>query len=189
MSNKYFKESRFIKSCVDKSGFLYDLPEVCFLGRSNVGKSTLINELTSCKRLMKTSKTPGLTRLINYALIDESFYICDSPGYGYASLNREHFAKLMDDFLSSPNLKKLYILIDSRRLLQESDLEFVESLKVPYSFIFTKFDKLTGNEKYYLNKQKELLEKEKREYFVASINDNSSLDKIRIDIINTVKTK
>lgn len=187
MSNKYFKESKFIKSCVNKKDFLTDRNAVCFLGRSNVGKSTLINKLTSTKNLMKTSKTPGLTRLINYALINESFYICDSPGYGYASLDRKHFAKLMDDFLTLSNLKKLYILIDSRRLLQESDLEFIETLKVDYALIFTKFDKLGSKEKYYLNQQKELLDKENKQYFISSFDDNVSLDKIRIDIINCVK--
>ncbi len=187
MSNKYFKESVFVKSCTKKEDYLLDLPAVCFLGRSNVGKSTLINLLTSSKRLMKTSKTPGLTRLINYAVIDKSFYICDSPGYGYASLNREHFAKLMDDFLSSRNLRKVYLLIDSRRLIQEGDLAFADNLKVPYCYIFTKYDKLSGNEKYYLEKQKKLLDEDKKQYFVVTSVDNSSLDKVRMDIINTVK--
>lgn len=186
MGNKYFKNVVFIKSCLKKEDFLLDKPAVCFLGRSNVGKSTLINQITNTKRLMKTSKTPGLTRFVNYALVDEMFYLCDSPGYGYASLDRNHFDKLMSSYLECKNLKKIYILIDSRRLLSNAEVEFADSLKVPYSYIFTKYDKLSGNEKYDLKKQIEMLENEKIEYFITSSIDNSSLEKVRLDIINAV---
>ncbi|MDY5650331.1 MAG: ribosome biogenesis GTP-binding protein YihA/YsxC [Candidatus Enterosoma sp.] len=186
MSNKYFKESVFIKSATKKEEFLKDRPMVCFLGRSNVGKSTLINRLCSKRMLMKTSKTPGLTRYVNYSLINSQFYICDSPGYGYASFSREHFAKMMEDYLSLANLKKVYILIDSRRLINEEDSDFIFSLKVPLCLIFTKYDKLKSKEKYNLSRQLNLLKENSVQYFVTD-DCSADLDVLRIDILKAVE--
>ena len=126
-----------------------DKPEYAFIGRSNVGKSSLINRLTGRKNLAKTSGRPGKTQLINHFLIDKSWYLTDLPGYGYAKVSKESrkkFQKLIEDYiLKRANLVNLFVLIDSRHEPQQIDLEFMEWLGecgVPFSMIFTKTDKL-----------------------------------------------
>jgi GTP-binding protein len=146
-----FRKAVFVKSVADPKDFLSDHPVVTFLGRSNAGKSTLINGVVENRSFMKSSKTPGLTRLINYGLIDGTFYVADVPGYGYASFERESFAPLMTAFLSeNPALRKVYLVIDSRRLLMEADDAFatyLEGLNLPLSYVFTKIDKLSASER------------------------------------------
>ncbi len=124
-------------------------PEYAFIGRSNVGKSSLINALTKRKHLAKTSGRPGKTQLINHFLIDKSWYLTDLPGYGYAKVSksdREKFQKLIEDYiLKRSNLVNLFVLIDSRHEPQQIDLEFMEWLGecgIPFSMVFTKIDKL-----------------------------------------------
>ncbi len=183
-----FTKTKFIKSASDGAQFLIDHPCIAFLGRSNVGKSTLINSLVSQRNLMKTSKTPGLTRQINYALVDEKFYLVDLPGYGYASYERDYFDKLMDDFFSQENvLKKVYLLIDSRRLLLPADEDFMSYLSskgLNYSVVFTKTDKLNKSDRHYLSLQKEKLSDV--EFFETNQKDKQSLEVLRKDIIKTV---
>ena len=94
-----FQNIRFIRSAVEKSQFLQDHPVITFIGRSNVGKSTLVNEIVKCKNFMKTSKTAGLTKMVNYSLIDNKLYFADVPGYGFATFERDNFAGLMKDFI------------------------------------------------------------------------------------------
>lgn len=129
-----------------------DVPEFAFIGRSNVGKSSLINMLTSRKGLAKTSGKPGKTQLINHFLIDESWYLVDLPGYGYAKTskkNREAWGKMIQDYLlNRENLQICFVLIDSRLDPQKIDLEFIQWLGengIPLALVFTKADKQSTN--------------------------------------------
>ncbi len=125
------------------------LPEYAFIGRSNVGKSSLINMLTNRKNLAKTSATPGKTRLINHFFINEKWYLVDLPGYGYAKVSKtskEEWEKMIRDYLlKRTNLMNVFVLIDSRLEAQKIDLAFINWLgekEVPFSIVFTKIDKL-----------------------------------------------
>ncbi|MDP4147887.1 MAG: ribosome biogenesis GTP-binding protein YihA/YsxC [Bacteroidota bacterium] len=125
-----------------------DKPEYAFIGRSNVGKSSLINLLVNSTRLAKTSETPGKTRLINHFLINEAWYLVDLPGYGFAKVSlteRKKMEKMIGDYLRErENLVNVFLLIDSRHSPQKIDLEFVDRLgkwKIPFCLVFTKSDK------------------------------------------------
>lgn len=126
------------------------LPEYAFIGRSNVGKSSLINMLVNNKKLAKTSSKPGKTQTINHFLINKNWYLVDLPGYGYASISkamREKWQKMISDYLlKRENLQVIFVLIDSRLEPQKIDLEFISNLGehgVPFSIIFTKTDKIS----------------------------------------------
>lgn len=128
------------------------MPEYAFIGRSNVGKSSLINAMLNHKDLAKTSQTPGKTQLINHFLINEKWYLTDLPGYGYARVSksmRKEFEKINTNYiLNRKNLVNLFVLIDSRHTPQLIDLEFIEwcgESGVPFSVVFTKSDKLKPN--------------------------------------------
>jgi len=125
------------------------MPEFGFIGRSNVGKSSLINMLTGRKKLAKTSVQPGKTRTINHFLINDNWYLVDLPGYGYAKVPvrmREKWIKSTEEYiLKRENLVSLFVLIDTRHKPQKSDVEFMEFLGlngVPFARVFTKSDKL-----------------------------------------------
>lgn len=129
-----------------------DLPEYAFIGRSNVGKSSLINMLCQRKSLAKTSSTPGKTQLINHFVINDNWYLVDLPGYGYAKVSKklrgqwEGFIKKY--LFTRPNLLYTFVLIDSRIEAQKIDLEFMEMLGmkgIPFVMVFTKIDKLTSS--------------------------------------------
>ncbi|MCO5259712.1 MAG: ribosome biogenesis GTP-binding protein YihA/YsxC [Crocinitomicaceae bacterium] len=129
-----------------------DLPEYAFIGRSNVGKSSLINMLTSQKNLAKTSGKPGKTQLINHFLINEEWYIVDLPGYGYAKVaksQREKFEKFISEYLlKRQQLINVFVLIDSRLEPQQIDVEFMNwcgGKEIPFSIVFTKIDKLSSS--------------------------------------------
>ena len=124
--------------------------EYAFIGRSNVGKSSLINMLTGRKDLAKTSSTPGKTMLINHFLVNDEWYIVDLPGYGYAQRSKADRAKLehmiKNYILTREQMTNLFVLIDSRHKPQKIDMEFMNWLGengVPFSIVFTKLDKLT----------------------------------------------
>ena len=126
-----------------------NLPEYAFIGRSNVGKSSLINALMNQKDLAKTSQTPGKTQLINHFLVNEEWYLTDLPGYGYARVSksqRKDFEKLITNYiLNRENLVHLFVLVDIRHLPQKIDLEFIEwcgENQISFSIIFTKSDKM-----------------------------------------------
>ena len=124
------------------------LPEFAFIGRSNVGKSSLINMLTGQSKLAKTSQTPGKTQLVNHFLINDSWYLVDLPGYGFAKLpdrDRARLRHIIWDYINhSEELVMLMVLIDSRHPMQEVDLRFIGELGergIPFGIIFTKADK------------------------------------------------
>lgn len=129
-----------------------NITEYAFIGRSNVGKSSLINAMMNKKDLAKTSQTPGKTQLINHFLVNEEWYLTDLPGYGYAKVSksqRKDFEKLITNYiLNRKNLVNLFILVDIRHTPQKIDLEFMEwcaESGIPFSIIFTKADKLKPN--------------------------------------------
>ncbi|OFX51557.1 MAG: YihA family ribosome biogenesis GTP-binding protein [Bacteroidetes bacterium GWA2_30_7] len=145
------KEATFISSIdhVDKCP-ITKLNEFAFIGRSNVGKSSLINMLTNQKKLAKTSGRPGKTQTINHFLINTSWYLVDLPGYGYAKLSktlREKISKMINNYiLNRANLTTLFILIDSRLEPQKFDIDFINFIgenNIPIALIFTKCDKLS----------------------------------------------
>lgn len=147
------KTAEFVKS----SGRWQDcpeptFPEYAFIGRSNVGKSSLINSMMNHKDLAKTSGTPGKTQLINHFIINEKWYLTDLPGYGYARVSksmRKDFEKIITNYvLNRKNLVNLFVLVDARHSPQKIDLEFIEwcgESSVPFSIVFTKADKLKPN--------------------------------------------
>ena len=143
-------EAKFVASCssvADKPKL--SLPEFAFIGRSNVGKSSLINFLTGRKGLAHTSAKPGKTLSINHFIINDSWYLVDLPGYGYARVSketREKIEKMIDGYvLTSPEMMVLFVLLDSRHDLLRNDLDFLLKLGeegVPFAVVFTKCDKL-----------------------------------------------
>jgi GTP-binding protein len=144
-----------------------DRPEYAFIGRSNVGKSSLINMICNNEKLAKTSGTPGKTQLINHFNIDKEWYIVDLPGYGFAKVSinsRKKWEKMIEDYLRKrENLVTVFILIDSRHSPQKNDLEFVNKLgewQIPFCLVFTKADKenqrtVSKNVKDFLDKMRE----------------------------------
>jgi len=144
------KDARFLVSNSDVEKCPKpNMPEYAFIGRSNVGKSSLINMLTNKKTLAKTSGNPGKTKLINHFIINEQWYLVDLPGYGYAKIaksERKKWEKLVRNYiLLRENLYCLFVLLDSRHEAQISDLDFMEWLglsQVPFVIVFTKTDKL-----------------------------------------------
>ena len=132
------------------------IPEYAFIGRSNVGKSSLINMLVDRKKLAKTSSTPGKTRLINHFKINDQWFLCDLPGYGYAKVSkkeRDSFAKMIEKYATQrTNLVCFFVLIDARIPPQQLDLDFIEWLgdsQLPFVIALTKVDKInqTGKSK------------------------------------------
>ena len=127
-----------------------DIPEFAFIGRSNVGKSSLVNMLTRVEGLARVSDTPGKTRLINFFIVNKSWTLVDLPGYGYAKVgkkDRANFSSFVADYLQNrPNLQGTFVLIDSRLTPQKIDLEFLHWMVgcgLPFILIFTKTDKLS----------------------------------------------
>ena len=156
-----FTNVNFVKSCPNRKEKPQDIkPEVLVVGKSNVGKSSLINALCAKKRLAFTSSKPGHTRLLNYYDVDKRFYLVDAPGYGYAKggvdLDRL-FAEMMESYFSSNHeLKLVLILLDSRREINTDDQEIIDYVKdsgYPYFIIITKVDKINQKEKAAMNKR------------------------------------
>ncbi len=130
-----------------------NLPEIAFIGRSNVGKSSLINMLTNKKELAKVSSSPGKTQMINHFLINKNMYWVDLPGYGFAKVSqskRVAWAKMIWTYVEErENLQTLFVLIDSRHTPQKMDIEFVNKLgskAIPFTIVFTKADKESQKE-------------------------------------------
>jgi GTP-binding protein len=175
-----------------------ELPEYAFIGRSNVGKSSLINMLTAQKGLAMTSATPGKTLLINHFLINNEWHLVDLPGYGYASRGKkqqEELTSLINDYiLEREQLTLLFVLIDSRLEPQKIDLEFITWLgenSIPFAIIFTKADKLSksrvmSNVTAYLNTLSEEWE-ELPPHFVSSSENRTGRDAI-LDYIDEINS-
>ena len=173
-----------------------ELPEFAFIGRSNVGKSSLINMLTGKTHLAKTSATPGKTVLINHFLINGNWYLVDLPGYGYARRGmgqREQFQQMISGYiLRRPQMMNLFLLIDSRHEPQRIDLEFIEWLgqnSIPFSIVFTKADKmsrgkLAANIRLYLNTLSRQWE-ELPPYFVTSSETRQGREEV-LDCIEAI---
>lgn len=150
-----FANAKFIKSVASDMDFPSPrLWEVLFLGRSNVGKSSIINALCNKKSLAFVSKNPGHTTLLNYYLIDDKFYLVDAPGYGFSSRDKNHyklFASLMDNyFVKSDKLKFAIVLLDIRRRINEDDklmIDYLVANHISYRLVFTKYDQANQQEK------------------------------------------
>ena len=151
---KIIGNTKFVSSSPDLKGCpAPKLPEFAFIGRSNVGKSSLINMITGTKGLAKTSSTPGKTKLINHFIVNDSWYLVDLPGYGYARVSKDQRSEFRKSILEYIGKRKtlycLYVLIDSRIPPQAIDLRFINWLgnsEVPFVVVFTKTDKLSQAE-------------------------------------------
>ena len=187
-----FSKAVFVTSAADRRDFRFDCPIVVFAGRSNAGKSTLINLLCRQKNLMKTSAKPGKTRLVNYALIEDTFYLADVPGYGFEE-QRDYFEKLMNGFfeVSGKKLKGLVLVVDSRRGILDSDrdmLRYVADRNIGILIVLTKVDKLNTTER------KEAIQRVREEYPEANVvpsstRDSSLLDTIRNEVSKLARRK
>ena len=164
-------------------------PEYAFIGRSNVGKSSLINMLTGRKSLAKISGKPGKTQLINHFIINEKWYLVDLPGYGYAKVGKEKRSSWMQFTIEyvtkSENLQCLFILIDARIDPQTIDLEFIDQMgqnQIPFNLIFTKTDKMSASQiQKNISKFREALAEtweELPDYFVSSARTGRGGDEI-----------
>ena len=150
-----FQNANFIKSVAEYSFAPNDnLSEVLIVGKSNVGKSSLINALCNKKRLAFTSSKPGHTRLLNYFNIDNKFYLVDAPGYGYSKIGKNLdliFSSMMDDYFQhSKKIKLTLLLLDARREMSADDLEiihFLETTGIKYFVVITKVDKTNQSER------------------------------------------
>jgi len=169
------------------------LPEYAFIGRSNVGKSSLINMLTNHSKLAKVSGRPGKTQLINHFLINKTWFLVDLPGYGWAKVSKTEKAKwkkMIDDYLTQrTNLINVFVLIDCRHSPQKIDLEFMQWLgeeEIPFSMVFTKTDKLkkVKLEASITNYNNELLKswEEVPTQFLTSASNKSGKDELISDI-------
>ena len=185
-----FRNIKFIKSSINKEDALLDLPNVIFIGRSNVGKSTLINLIADNKSLAFVSKRPGQTKLLNYFNVDKKFYLVDAPGYGYRKTGKkDNFDQMMDSYFSdNENLKLVIWLLDSRRLLSKEDLDFYDFLKtlnIKSLVVFTKSDKLNQS----LKSQVMKIAKEQLtefDYLLTSSLNKKNIDSLRLKIQNII---
>lgn len=171
------------------------LPEFAFIGRSNVGKSSLINMLCNRRGLAKTSATPGKTRLVNHFRINDTWYLVDLPGYGYAKASRkgqESIADVISDYiLNSREMVMLFVLIDSRHDIGRTDMEFLEELGehgIPFAIIFTKCDKQGPNVlAAQIERDKEILYRQWEE-LPDMLVSSSETGQGREDILNYIET-
>ena len=189
-----FSNVTFVKSCPTRKEKPQDnKPEVLIVGKSNVGKSSLINALCNRKKMAFTSSKPGHTRLLNYYDIDGKFYIVDAPGYGYAKggldLDRL-FAQMMESYFDNNNeLKLVLILLDARRELSQDDqeiIDFVRQSDVSYFIVVTKYDKVNQKEKSALNKHLTSEGFKKEQVFFTSSLNNEGLNLLKKEIEKAV---
>ncbi len=180
------KQAEYVKSAV-KSVDYPDIKaniEFAFVGKSNVGKSSLINSLTNRRKLAKTSKTPGRTQLVNYFIVNNGFYFVDLPGYGFAKVPKrikDNWGHIIGEYLSSDRAKLVFVLLDIRRVPSQEDIEMLRWLdhyEVPFKIIFTKVDKLSNNEKFRQLKEirKKLVFDNEDVLFYSSLNGTGKED-------------
>ena len=150
------KQAEFVKSAVYEKDYPEELSniEFAFVGRSNVGKSSLINSITRRGKLARISKTPGRTQLINYFIINNKFFLVDLPGYGFAKVPKAmkaEWGQTMERYLASKRKKLVFVLLDIRRVPTAEDMDmlhWLEHFDIPFKIIFTKMDKVSNNEKF-----------------------------------------
>lgn len=150
------KQADFVKSAVYEKDYPEELLniEFAFVGRSNVGKSSLINSITRRGKLARISKTPGRTQLINYFLINNEFFLVDLPGYGFAKVPKAmkaEWGQTMERYLASNRKKLVFVLLDIRRVPTGEDMDmlhWLDHFNIPFKIIFTKMDKVSNNEKF-----------------------------------------
>lgn len=150
------KQADFVKSAVYEKDYPEELNniEFAFVGRSNVGKSSLINSITRRGKLARISKTPGRTQLINYFLINNEFFLVDLPGYGFAKVPKAmkaEWGQTMERYLASNRKKLVFVLLDIRRIPTGEDMDmlhWLDHFNIPFKIIFTKMDKVSNNEKF-----------------------------------------
>ena len=189
-----FRKATFVKSCPNlEDAPKGNLSEVLICGKSNVGKSSLINALCDNKKLAFTSSKPGHTRLLNYFDIDGKFWLVDAPGYGFAKGGIDLdalFGEMMSSYLyDNPRLKLVLLLLDSRRKMNENDIEmlsFCQENQMNYLIVITKSDKINQSEKSSLFKHLKEMGIEKERCFLTSILDKNSLSKLKGEIENNI---
>lgn len=150
------KQAEFVKSAVYEKDYPEELSniEFAFVGRSNVGKSSLINSITRRGKLARISKTPGRTQLINYFIINNEFFLVDLPGYGFAKVPKAmkaEWGQTMEKYLASKRKKLVFVLLDIRRVPTAEDMDmlhWLDHFDIPFKIIFTKMDKVSNNEKF-----------------------------------------
>ena len=189
------KSAEFVSSYVSyKDCPKNNIPEYAFVGRSNVGKSSLINMLLDRKKLAKTSQSPGKTQLINQFIVNNNWVLTDLPGYGYAKVGkslRKDFNKLINDYaLYRENLMCMFVLLDSRHAPQKNDLGFMKWLgenQVPFVMVFTKADKLSSSamNNNIMNYKKEMLKEWESvpDIFITSAENKNG----RIELLNFIE--
>lgn len=187
-----FINCKFIKSASKKEEFLQDnVPQVAIVGRSNVGKSSLINMLANNSKLAKTSSTPGRTRLVNYFDINKQFYLVDLPGYGFAQAAKnvkEQWDFTLDEYFEfSTNLKLVFVLLDSRRMPSELDVLMINYLVdkgIPYVLVLTKTDKLSKSElSENINNISKIIRHNKELFVITSASQRQGIN----EIANTIE--
>lgn len=183
-----FTKAKFIKSAptyAEKPE--KNLREIVFVGKSNVGKSSLINALVKNHKMAFTSSKPGYTKLLNYFEIDEKFYLVDAPGYGYTASGSKHldaFGKMMESYFDNPSLAGVVFIVDSRHKLSSDDVAFYEFIKdkeIPFILIASKYDKLNQSEKAAIKKHI-TQEIGISEFIPTSVIKNLGLEEVRIKI-------
>ncbi|WP_064591059.1 ribosome biogenesis GTP-binding protein YihA/YsxC [Streptobacillus moniliformis] len=176
------KSAEYSKSCIKLSDYPEKMnnTEIAFVGRSNVGKSSLINTIVKRNNLARTSKTPGRTQLVNFFLVNKDRYFVDLPGYGFAKVPeniKKNWGNIISEYLNSERKKVVFVLLDIRRVPSGEDIEMLEYLEhynIEYYIIFTKCDKLSNNEKF--RQLKEI--KKKLEFSNEDVFFHSSLKNI-----------
>ena len=197
--NQLFSKTNFIGSYSDYRKIpIIDVPEFCFIGRSNVGKSSLINQITKVKNLAKTSKTPGRTQAVNLFLIDDKIILADLPGYGFSKFSKnlkDQLTQLINQyFINRKNLKKIFLLIDCKLGIKSIDLDamtIIGESGVSFSIILTKIDKCIKN--YQIKNEKDisnLLKNYPSSYskiFSTSIIGNQGIVDVQKDIYGLIQ--
>lgn len=179
-------DAKYIKSVIHKREYPESKGiEFAFVGKSNVGKSSLINTITKRKNLARTSKTPGRTQLINFFLINNKIYFVDLPGYGFAKVPaniRKNWGNIIESYLASERKKIIFLLLDIRRIPNQDDinmLEWLEHYNIEYYIIFTKNDKLSNNERFrQLKEIKKKIEFNNEDVFFHSSLKNTGTEEI-----------
>lgn len=188
-----FQKAKFIKSAptyLDKPE--KNLPEVVFVGKSNVGKSSLINALVKNKSMAFTSSKPGYTKLLNYFEIDEKFYLVDAPGYGYTKSGSKHldnFSKMMETYFDNPNLNAVVFIVDSRHELGSNDIDFYNFIVekgLPFILVCSKCDKLNQSETAKIKKHIKV-DLKIENFILTSTIKNKGIDEVKIQIQKLIK--